>query len=64
LWAFFSVALISLGTLVVACRQVAVGGGRWKGRGMDGRTESVMHTGPTLTNGSRKRKVQIVSDPP
>lgn len=46
LWAFFSVALISLGTLVVACRQVAVGGGRWKGGGMDGGMKAAMNTGP------------------
>lgn len=36
-------ALISLGTLVVACRQVAVSGGRWKGSRMDGGIESGMH---------------------
>lgn len=46
LWAFFSVALISLGTLVVACRQVVVGGGRWKGGGMDGGMKGGMNTGP------------------
>lgn len=56
LWAFFSVALISLGTLVVACRQVVVGGGRWKVRGMDGG----MNTGPPW---SSDRVVQILSSP-
>lgn len=38
-------ALISLGTLVVACRQVAVSGGRWKGSRTDGGIESGMHNG-------------------
>lgn len=46
-------ALISLGTLVVACRQVVVGGGRWKGGGMDGwRDEGWDEHRATLTNGS------------
>lgn len=65
LWAFFSVALISLGTLVVACRQVVVGGGRWKGGGMDGGMKGGMNTGPpwptdwvaqTLSNSSTRTK--------
>lgn len=57
LWAFFSVALISLGTLVVACRQVVVGGGGgWKGGGMDGG----MNTGPPWPP---DWVVQILSNP-